>query len=257
MVFTHLLPTHPTLARLRSRECLDLVAGQSVGTLERALLLKNWVGRQWSFGAPDPYPPWNALEILDWIRSGRTKGHCGQYAMVYLQACLSMGIQARYIEIGSARNPHSHFTTEVFLPESGKWAVLDATASRNLASHYLVDGQPQGALELHDAFMEGRRDEIEVIHDLSVLGGRTEVRRGTALENYHYLRVFFRQDQCIRPPAFRNPSDTADRYVDAVEWMTDDMVPWEGTDLDSSFPKERLTERRTDDPRDLYWTPEP
>ncbi len=254
-VFTHLLPSHPMLAKLRSQERLDRIAGAGSDTLPRALRLKNWVCRQWEFGSPDPYPPWNALEILEWIRSGRTRGHCGQYAIVYLQACLSMGIQARFVEVGRATNPYSHFTTEVFLEEFGKWAVLDATASKNLASHYLLDGVPQNALELHDAYVKGRREKVEVVHDLSVLEGKTETSRGTALENYHFLRVFFRQDQVIRPPKFRNASDTADRYADAVEWIAKGMVPWEETEVESKYPRERLTERRTDDPEDLYWTP--
>ena len=243
------------MCRLRSQERLDGIAGGGSGTLPKALRLKNWVGRQWEFGSPDPYPPWNALEILEWIRAGRTRGHCGQYAIVYLQACLSMGIQARFVEVGNSTNPYCHFTTEVFLEEFGKWAVLDATASKGLASHYLLDGVPQNALELHDACIQGRGEQVEVVHDLSVLGGKTAKTRGTALENYRYLRVFFRQDQVVRAPSFRSATDTADRYPDAVEWMAEGMVPWEETRLESRHPRERLTERRTDDPADLYWIP--
>jgi hypothetical protein len=195
------------------------------------------------------------VEVLDWIRSGKTGGFCGQYAMVYLQACLSVGIQARYIEIGQTTNPYSHFTTEVYLPVFGKWAVLDATARPHLASHYLSKGIPQNALELHRALLEDRVDEVEVVHDTSVVDGE-ERTFGTALQNYYYFRVFFRQDQGVNPPVFRNPSDTADRYVDAVEWVDDDTVPWEETKEETQFPRKRLTEIKTGNPDDLYWTPD-
>lgn len=253
--FTHLLHSDPSLVELRTAEDLDEVVSDKVMVMERALALKSWVGRQWKFGVPDPYPPWNAVKVLEWIRSGRTGGFCGQYAMVYLQACLSVGIQARYIEVGQVTNPYSHFTTEVFLPEFGKWAVLDPTAQPHLASHYLVDGVPQNALELHRALLGNRGDQVEVLHDTSVLNGKVRTI-GTAIEHYYYFRVFFRQDQGVNPPPFRNPNDTAGRFTDAVEWTDEETVPWEATTGESRFPIERLTERRTKDPGDLYWVPE-
>jgi hypothetical protein len=252
--FTHLLPEDPSLVELRTMEKLDEVVSENDTCLERALMLKSWTGRQWIFGNPDPYPPWNAVEVLDWIRSGKTSGFCGQYAMVYLQACLSLGIQARYIEIGQTTNPYSHFTTEVYLTEYGKWAVLDATARPHLASHYLVDEIPQNALELHRALLEDRAEKVEVVHDISVVEGE-ERTFGTALENYYHFRVFFRQDQGVNPPVFRNPADTADRFVDAVEWKDDDTVPWEAGKEETQFPREQLTERKTGNPEDLYWIP--
>jgi len=254
--FKYLLPGDPSLKELRVTEGLDWVIDGKGPGLDRALALKSWVGRQWKFGEPDPYPPWNAVEVLEWIRSGRTGGFCGQYAMVYLQALLSVGMQARYIEVGQVTNPYSHFTTEVFLPEFGKWAVLDPTARPHLASHYLVDGVPQNALELHRALLGNQKDSIEVVHDTSVVDG-VEKTRGTAIEHYYYFRVFFRQDQGVNPPVFRNPNDTAGRFVDAVEWTDGETVPWEATREKSRFPLERLTERRTGNPDDLYWVPDP
>ncbi len=253
--FTHLLPSDPSLSVLRSRENLDEVVEGADDTFERALALKSWVGQQWKFGPPDPYPPWRATDVLDWIRSGRTSGHCGQYAMVFLQACLSFGIQARYVEVGQTTNPYSHFTTEVYLSGHGKWAILDATAKPHLASHYLVGGVPQSALELHRALLAEKADGVEVIHDVSVVEGGEERTFGTAVQNYYYFRIFFRQDQGVRQPRFRNPDDTADRYIDAVEWIDEKTVPWEKTELEVRFPLVRLTERRTGDEKDLYWRP--
>ena len=36
---------------------------------ERILRLKDWVAAQWEFGNPAPYPPWDAMTILD-LESG-------------------------------------------------------------------------------------------------------------------------------------------------------------------------------------------
>jgi len=255
LVFIHLLQSHPILKELRAREGLDGLVGSARTEMERVLALRRWTSRQWKFGNPDPYPPWNPLEILDWIRSGRTGGHCGQYAMVFLQACLSLGIQARYIEVGQRANPCSHFTTEVWLSEFGKWAVMDATASSKLGGYYLRKGLPQSALELHMALVSGDTDSLDFVGDAQAPGGKGGPRTG--LENYYYFRVFFRQDQAVNPPRFVDPNDTADRYEDSVEWEDKDTVPWESSPLSGPIPKRRLTRRRTGDVRDLYWRPLP
>jgi hypothetical protein len=249
------MPSHPLLVQLRSREALEDVVDSAGTELERVLALRKWASRQWKFGNPDPYPPWNALEILDWIRSGRTSGHCGQYAMVFLQACLSFAIQARYIEIGNRSNPCSHFTTEVWLSEFGKWVVVDATAASNFAPYYLRQGLPQSGLELHDALLSGEAESVEVVRDAETQGGGQGKRAQTSLDNYHYLRVFFRQDQAVNPPRFADPNDTADRFKDAVEWEDGKTLPWEKSPLRGPIPNRRLTRRRTGDLRDLYWSP--
>jgi len=255
LVFIHLLQSHPILKELRTRERLDSLVGSARTEMERVLVLRRWTNRQWKFGNPDPYPPWNPLEILDWIRSGRTGGHCGQYAMVFLHACLSFGIQARYIEIGKRANPCSHFTTEVWLSEFGKWAVMDATGSGSFGACYLKKSLPQSALELHGALVSGDTSSLDVVRDVKAPDDKGVTPTG--LDNYYYLRVFFRQDQAANPPRFVDPNDTADRYEDSVEWEDEHTVPWESSPLSGPILKRRLTRRRTGDVRDLYWRPLP
>ena len=52
-------------------------------------------------------------------------------------------MSARFIELGTAQTPACHFTTEVFLREQGKWAVVDATPLKEYEVYYTVDGVPQ------------------------------------------------------------------------------------------------------------------
>ena len=52
-------------------------------------------------------------------------------------------MSARFTELGTAQTPACHFTTEVFLREQGKWAVVDATPLKEYEVYYTVDGVPQ------------------------------------------------------------------------------------------------------------------
>ena len=61
----------PELEILREREHLDEVVAGAATPFEVALRLKDWTAAQFPHDFPNPYPPWNALVVLDWIRSPR------------------------------------------------------------------------------------------------------------------------------------------------------------------------------------------
>ena len=150
-------PAHPRLAELRSREKLDRFAD---GADEDLLVarLRDWARRQFPDGDPNPYPPLDAVTILDWIRSGRTQGFCGQHAYVLGQALLSFGFQVRYVELGmhtprpegAAYFPAVHFALEYWSPSRGRWVFTDP--NKNLS--VTLDGRPLSALEVHDLYIE-------------------------------------------------------------------------------------------------------
>lgn len=111
-------PDHPELKLLIQRENLQsLVAGKS--ELELFFTLQNWVRKQWVPGTPNPYPMWNANQILSQIRGGKTGGFCGQYSQVLAQSLIALGYQARYLWL------KNHFALEVFSNTLDKWIVLD------------------------------------------------------------------------------------------------------------------------------------
>jgi len=112
-------PANPLLIRLREREELDSLLKESSSEIERFTVLQNWTRSQWEPGTPNPYPKWNAIEILDSIRAGKTGGFCGQYTQVFVQALASLGYQARYVEL------RGHVTVEVWSNELGKWILMD------------------------------------------------------------------------------------------------------------------------------------
>ncbi len=227
----------PQLDQLAAREHLRDVAPPAGRQFDRILQVKEWVNAQWPVGTPDPYPPWNAMIILDWIRSGRTGGFCGQYSQVLLQSLAALGFNARYVEIGAADNPYAHYVTEVWSNDFDKWVMMDA--DYNL--HFERDGVPMSALEIHDALLEGTLDGAR-----PVAGTMREGRPSPddwpqkTAEFYRYLRYHLKANHLTKPG-----EAPFDRFNDMMEFVDPRVVPWERSPVISQYPKERLTNRRT------------
>jgi len=228
----------PRLDELASREDLRSRVDPGAPQFQQILNLKDWVAAQWQHGEPKPYPPWDALIILDWIRSGRTGGFCGQYSQVFLQSLAALGFTARYVEIGSRSNPYAHYITEVWSNDFNKWIMMDVAA--NL--HFERDHVPLSVLEIHDALLSQSSDIAPVA------GASTRGRRAPAdsahqtTQLYYYVRFHLKADHLSAPK-----EAPFDRPGDMIEWRDPRVVPWERSAVASPFPKERLTRRCTAD----------
>jgi hypothetical protein len=235
------------LALFLQRENLGAVVSGAGSEFDAILRLKDWVAAQWAFSMPEPYPPWDAMTILDWIRGGITGGFCGQYAQVLLQALAAFGIPARYVEIGSIDNPYRHYITEVWSNDHRRWVALDPTFN----NHFTRGGIPLSALEVRDALLDGRLDEVDLVVG-PVLPGSTsaiEWPQRTA-ELYYYVRYHLNANHIKAPD--EHPFD---RFNDMVEWLDGRTPAWEASDVPSEYPHERLTARTTGDRALIQWQP--
>ena len=135
---------HERLQALREKYRLDDVVATAGSELERLVRLRHWVANQWSWDPPaDHYPAWDAHEIL-----AARKGFCVQFAIVYLQACLSMGHPARFV-FGYHPGPDGgHEVVEVWSGQFDKWVLMDP----NVNEHYIdpATGTPLSMLEVHE-----------------------------------------------------------------------------------------------------------
>lgn len=233
-------PLHlPRLEELKQREALEAIVASGESEFAQILALKDWVSSQWPAGYPDPYPPWDAITVLDWIRGGVTGGFCAQYAQVLLQSLAALGLQARYVEIGSVDNPYAHFLTEVWSNEFNKWVLLDP----DFNLHFERNGVPLSALEIHDALVRSQLSDVDVI-----LGTRRAGHSNPAswplrtADLYYYLRVHLNANHLAAP--YEHPFH---RYNDMVEWIDEFTVPWEFSEVESEFAKVRLTNLQTND----------
>ena len=140
--------THPKLVELRKKYKLDEVVAAGKTEIEKMLLLKQWVSKQWKYDpATEYYPAWDADEIMQLKR-----GFCVQYAIVYMQCCLSLGYPARFVfgyHPGVVNTGHE--VTEVWSNQYDKWMLFDANGN----VHY-VDPKtkvPLSLLEIHDRML--------------------------------------------------------------------------------------------------------
>ena len=163
--FTFDSAKHPKIVQLRSEYKLEELTKHAKTDIARAAALKQWVAGALKFGtpAPDVFSDWSAVALLARAQQGQVVW-CGQAAMVFQQACLTMGMPARFIELGIPQTPACHFTTEVFLREQGKWAVVDATPLPEFDLYYTVDGVPQSALDMHRHVVNGTMDKVVEVH---------------------------------------------------------------------------------------------
>jgi hypothetical protein len=231
----------PALDRLAAREHLREIVDAGGSQFDQIQRLQDWVNSQWPDGTPDPYPPWNALTVLDWIRSGKTEGFCAQYAQVFLQSLAAVGFTARYVEIGSRDNPYAHYVTEVWSNEFDKWMVIDP----DFNLHFERAGVPLSAIEIHDALVSSTLGDVTPVYGAPRPGHAAPA--GWPLrtaELYYYVRYHLDANHLTRPddPPF-------DRVNDMIEFEDPRVPAWEASPVPSMIPKERLTRRRVHDRR--------
>ena len=250
-------PVHPKLVALREKYKLDEVVKDAKTDLERALALKEWVNSLMRFGQPKPdmFEDWSAVAILEKYEKGDA-GWCGQFAMVFQQACLVMGLPARYIELGVPDNPACHFTTEVYLREHEKWAVVDSTGLAGYNVYYTLDGVPQSALEMHYHVLRKTLPEVMEVHPT----GSRPAGGGGPSSAFYYVRWLTRCDVVTNTPEFIDMEHVFDRVYGTVAWRSEDetlqWVPWEESKHTNWVIRNtRMSAWNTSDPDVVNWKP--
>lgn len=142
-------------------------------------------------GRPDPYPPIDAMAILDKIRAGETGGFCAQYCFVMVQCLQSLGYKARYITV------KGHEVTEVWSPELSRWVMLDPLYELYISK----EGTPLSVLEIHDMILRGE-------HDLEVHAKKDPGDLREYLSRYKKFAVWAKNDHVSSPINFLD----IDRY---------------------------------------------
>lgn len=234
---------HPRLRLLRSRENLDQVVSTAKTQFEKIVLLRRWAHSQWDMGATFYYPPWDAVEIIDLARKHDNRGFCAQYAIVFLQACQSMGIHARYVDLPG------HFVVAVWSDEFNRWVVMDPTNDL----HYEQDGVPMRGRDLYRGYWT---EDTGAIRKVDSEGRREAVSRDD-LSNYRLYSIGLLANQLSEPIEVKcngrgrkllrardyrtYPKIGRDRLE-----ITTEFLAWRSADAGESFPH-RLETRDQDE----------
>jgi len=243
--FSYQSINEPKLSILRQQEKLDEVIKGATCEFEQFLALREWVSQQWPYHPGYPYPPWDALVILDWLRRTRPGAHggCMHYAVVFCQCCLSLGLQARLVLLASPAfaSGDGHFVTEVWSNDYRKWVFMDPTAN----SHFEAGGAPLSMLEVRDLWESGRVDEIKQVsgpaHPHVVLGSNyplEHLRRG----GFRYAGLVLRNDHLTSLSPYEPEHGMA-----TYKWTG---FLWWGRDIPQELPQFPLYSDRL---KDFYW----
>lgn len=145
----------------------------------RVAALREHVHRAAPIG-PETNAPANPVPGLrEALRRGERppEALCGAFARLFVAAARVGGFDARLLHLrprgagpGSPwLDPNTgHYTAEIFLPSSGRWVVMDPLYN----AHFLVDGMPAGALDLHRALERARPSgHVAVVQGPTQVGG--------------------------------------------------------------------------------------
>ncbi len=148
-------PQHPVLQELRQKYELDEVVKGAISQLDTLKALSSWVAAQWDWYLLPPereINSWNTLEILDRGEDGQQcGGYCLHYAVSFMQAAQSFGFPARVVNANYSVWS-GHEMTEVWVPELGKWILMDANF--DLIFTNAESGEPLNSLDLHERFLD-------------------------------------------------------------------------------------------------------
>ncbi len=163
-------PLSERLTTLRQEFHLDSVVANYDSEWEQLLALKRWVRGRWDHGWGKRWGEVkDALDILRLAADGEPFT-CGFYGQVFAECCTALGLPARRIGIGLRDSGFprdytfwnvGHALPEAWSNDFGKWVVLDP----DLNCHYEWEGEPLSALEIHEAWMSGVADEVDVVQE--------------------------------------------------------------------------------------------
>ncbi|HCE97518.1 MAG: hypothetical protein A2021_09570 [Elusimicrobia bacterium GWF2_52_66] len=177
---------HPRLQLLRKREKLDEITSEGQTEFEKLLLLRRWTNKTLIRSSGQfYYPPWDAVEIIDLARKYGNQSFCAQYAIVFLQACLSMGLHARYVDLPG------HFIVSVWSDDFNKWIAMDPY----FEVHYERNGRPLGGIDLCRAYWA---DIWQDIYKVDSHGNKTKIKKDD-LYLYRMFSIVLKNTQLSEP----------------------------------------------------------
>jgi len=149
------------LAYLREHWKLDEVVAAGKTDLEKFVLLRNWVRRQWPHNdAGSGVRTWDAIEILS-APPGK-HGMCVHYGVTFAQCALALGYNARQIILSG------HYVADAWSNEYQKWVLMDVECVQKegwdrygTALYWDTRrDEPMGSLDLHRAVAENSTQDI-------------------------------------------------------------------------------------------------
>ena len=99
----------------------------------------------------------NAIDLWEYTKNIEPAFNCRLHSLLTFELLLAAGLDARYITCmpGDEEDTECHVMNEVWLPELGKWAMIDTDMDGNYASD--LDGTPLSLREIREHYISGEK----------------------------------------------------------------------------------------------------
>ena len=143
--------------------CLDTLYDAGAATWEKTLAIGEFVANNIPHDNQKEYPEYvNAIGLWEYTKTVAPAFNCRLHSILNYELLTAAGIKARYITcLPYDRNDNDcHVVNEVWLPETGKWVMIDTDMKR-----YVTDrkGNLLSLAEIREHFINDRK--VVVYHD--------------------------------------------------------------------------------------------
>ena len=137
--------------------CLDTLYDASASTWEKTLAIGEFVANNIPHDNQKEYPEYvNAVGLWEYTKTVAPAFNCRLHSILTYELLTAAGIKARYITcLPYDRNDSDcHVVNEVWLPETGKWVMIDTDMKR-----YVTDrkGNLLSLAEIRDHFINDKK----------------------------------------------------------------------------------------------------
>ena len=117
----------------------------------------------------------NAIDLWEYTKNVAPAFNCRLHSILTFELMLAAGLDARYVTClpEDWKDTDCHVVNEVWLPELGKWAMIDSDGDGNYASD--LDGTPLSLREIREHYISGEEMQYH-----------PRFKKGTTKVNNHY-----------------------------------------------------------------------
>ena len=142
---------------IRDYFCLDTLYDASASTWEKTLAIGKFVATNIPHDNQKEYPEYvNAIGLWEYTKTVAPAFNCRLHSILTYELLTAAGIKARYITcLPYDRNDNDcHVVNEVWLPETGKWVMIDTDMKR-----YVTDrkGNLLSLAEIREHFINDKK----------------------------------------------------------------------------------------------------
>ena len=165
--------------------CLDSLYDACASTWEKTLAIGKFVATNIPHDNQKEYPEYvNAIGLWEYTKTVAPAFNCRLHSILNYELLTAAGIKARYITcLPYDRNDNDcHVVNEVWLPETGKWVMIDTDMKR-----YVTDrkGNLLSLAEIREHFINDKK--VVVYHNFDNPSSRISYYHGYMAKNTYWF----------------------------------------------------------------------